>query len=29
MGINDLSAQDPDGRTFNLMEEGEAITALF
>ena len=29
MGITDLTGRDPDGRTFNLMDGGEAITALF
>jgi uncharacterized protein (DUF1501 family) len=29
LGIHDLSAIDREGRPFNLMEEGEALTALF
>jgi hypothetical protein len=29
MGVHDLEAKDPDGRVFNLMAEGEPISALF
>ncbi|MBI5761166.1 MAG: DUF1501 domain-containing protein [Planctomycetales bacterium] len=29
MGLHDLSARDREGRPFNLLEEGEAITGLF
>jgi hypothetical protein len=28
MGVHDLEAKDPDGRVFNLMAEGEPLTAL-
>jgi hypothetical protein len=28
MGVHDLEAKDPDGRVFNLLAEGEPITAL-
>ena len=29
MGIHDLTAKDADGRTFNLMEGGRTLSALF
>ena len=29
MGINDLGAQDKLGRTYNLLDEGKALTELF
>lgn len=29
MGIDDLTARDADGRTFNLLADGEPLTALF
>jgi hypothetical protein len=29
MGVHDLEAKDKDGRTFNLLAEGEPLTSLF
>ncbi len=29
MGINNLAATEPDGRPFNLLEEGRVLTELF
>jgi hypothetical protein len=29
MGINDLTAKDKDGRTYNLLDDGKPIVALF